>query len=263
MINSIANHLAKWNATVRIQLTKHLAYKIDFLLLMVGPSLIFLFIKYNLWTTIYDMPSVDTLNGYDLRKMISYQIWVLIVALVSQSFSNENLAEDIRLGRVSAYLIYPFRFWQFHGASFIALQIIQCCVATVSLTVFIGINILTDFSVADLLKGGFITFLVSLLYFAMTFMIGIIALLVRRDVGLAGRVLPYRHVLLRSHYPFGVLSCGSCSIFKLDALSLHDLDTGKSFHGRLPRFLTAKLWHTNHLDMLLYQVALHCCGIVA
>src|SRR5690606_15115581 len=100
--------LDKWLQTIRISWTKQMAYKINFVLLIIGPTVVFFFIKYNLWSSIYGMEGVENIQGYDLPKMLTYQVWVMIVAFIAQGYNSMNLAEDIRLGRISSYLIYPF-----------------------------------------------------------------------------------------------------------------------------------------------------------
>jgi ABC-2 type transport system permease protein len=45
--------LKKWLATIRISWSRQLAYKLNFLLLVIGPTLVFFFVKYNLWRSIF------------------------------------------------------------------------------------------------------------------------------------------------------------------------------------------------------------------
>lgn len=124
---------AKWLATIRIAWARQLAYKFNFALQVVGPVAVFFFIRYNVWAAIYGLDGVTRLQGYTFPQMLAYQVWVMIVAFLGLGYNGTNLAEDIRLGRISAYLIYPFGFWPFHASSFIAAQLIQLLVAAVTL----------------------------------------------------------------------------------------------------------------------------------
>ena len=52
------------------------------------------------------MPGITVLQGYDFDQMLQYQLLVLIVSLMAQGHNSMKLADDIRLGRISSYLIY-------------------------------------------------------------------------------------------------------------------------------------------------------------
>jgi len=84
--------LSKWMATVRISWSKHLAYKLNFVLLVIGPTLVFFFVKFSLWKAIFSLEGVTTLQGYDLRRMLNYQAWTLLVGLLAQGYNSMNLA---------------------------------------------------------------------------------------------------------------------------------------------------------------------------
>ncbi len=172
---SLAVNSAKWTQTMQVAWSNQLVYKLNFLMLVLGPVLVFFFIKYNLWSSIFSMPGVTTIQGYDLASMLEYQVWVMIVALLAQSYNNMKLAEDIRLGRISSYLIYPFGFWQFHTASFFGTQVIQIIVSL--LTVFAVAAFGFDLNLSLDQTPAAIAFcvLVSLLWFAIAFILGLAA----------------------------------------------------------------------------------------
>jgi len=168
-------HFLKWLQTIRIGWSNYLAYKVNFVLLVIGPTLVFFFIKYNLWSAIYSVEGVDQIEGYNLSTMLSYQVWVMIVSFLAQSYQSMNLAEDIRLGRISSYLIYPFNFWNFHAANFIAIQGVQFFVALFTLLAVLlaGITSLAD--VSSVIRGLTLSWLVGLLWFQISFIIGLAA----------------------------------------------------------------------------------------
>ena len=99
---TIAANTAKWTQTMQVAWTNQLAYKLNFLILIIGPVFVFFFIKYNLWSSIFAMEGITTIEGYNLPSMLEYQVWVMIVSLLSHSYNNMKLAEDIRLGRISS-----------------------------------------------------------------------------------------------------------------------------------------------------------------
>ncbi|MFW7379136.1 MAG: ABC transporter permease [Oligoflexus sp.] len=165
----------KWLQTMRIAWSNYLAYKLNFLLLVIGPTLVFFFIKYNLWTSIYGMEGVDSIQGYDLDSMLAYQVWVMIVSFLAQSYHSMNLAEDIRLGRISSYLVYPFNFSSFHLANFIAIQGVQFIVSLVTVTTVLLAGLISLPDILQILKGLSMSWLVGLLWFQISFIIGLAA----------------------------------------------------------------------------------------
>lgn len=173
-MNPLFAETLKWWATIRIAWSKQLAYKFNFVLLVLGPVLVFFFIRYNLWSAIYQIEGITTLQGYRFQEMLAYQVWVMIVGFLGLGFNGMNLAEDIRLGRISAYLIYPFGFWQFHACSFLAFEWIQLLVSAVTLTGVAAMH-WVQLSPGPLLQGLAFCFCVALFWFQINFMIGILA----------------------------------------------------------------------------------------
>jgi ABC-2 type transport system permease protein len=170
----VSAELQKWAATIRISWAKYLAYKLNFLLLVIGPVLVFFFIRYNLWSAIYNIEGITNLQGYNFKQMLAYQVWVMIVGFLGLGYNGMNLAEDIRLGRISAYLIYPFGFWQFHASNFLAFEMIQFFVSAITL---LGVLAMAWVHLAwlPLLQGTLFCFGVALFWFQINFCIGILA----------------------------------------------------------------------------------------
>lgn len=168
-------HLLKWLQTIRIGWSQYLAYKLNFILLVIGPTVVFFFVKYNLWTAIYAMDGVESIQGYSLQGMLEYQVWVMIVGFLAQSYNSMNLAEDIRLGRISSYLVYPFGFWSFHAAKFLAIQGVQFFVAVTTFLLVLPSDFFSFPSIGDLLKGLTLAWLIGMLWFQISFVIGLAA----------------------------------------------------------------------------------------
>ncbi len=165
--------LAKWIKIIEINLNKTLAYKLNFILLILGPPIVFYFIKYNLWQTIFQSSSSDIIQGYTFKTMINYHSWVLILSLLSQGHTAMNLSEEIRLGKISSYLIYPIEFWEFHFASFLSFTLLQIIVVTATFLFFWQMNIIILPHYLDILCVFFYCLLVSLFWFSIQFFLGL------------------------------------------------------------------------------------------
>lgn len=165
----------KWLATFRINWSKQMAYKLNFLLLVLGPILVFFFIRYNLWSSIYQLQGVTEIQGYNRGQMLSYQAWVMIVALLAMGYSGMNLAEEIRLGRISAYLLYPFGFWPFHTASFLAFQWLQFFISFLTLSALLLRGWVLWPTPQGLFHGLLFSLCVSFFWYQANFLIGILA----------------------------------------------------------------------------------------
>lgn len=112
--------ISKWAATIAVAWQKLAAYRLNFLLMVLAPSLVFFFVKVSLWSSIYQAQEGLEIGGYDRAEMLAYQCYVLGVGLLTQSNSTVALAQDIRLGRITAHLLHPFGFLEFHTAHWLA-----------------------------------------------------------------------------------------------------------------------------------------------
>lgn len=175
MMEAVRLEAAKWLKTMQVAASNHLAYKLNFLLLVVGPTLVFFFVKYNLWNAVFGLSGLTTVQGYDLHGMLRYQGLVLVVSLLAQGYNSMNLAEDIRMGRISSYLIYPFQFWQFHLASFLGFQTIQVVLAGITLLVLGLSGLILPLTPESLASGLLLSALVGAFWFATSFVIGLVS----------------------------------------------------------------------------------------
>lgn len=165
----------KWWQTIKVSWSNIMTYRMDFFLQILAPGMIFLFIKYNLWSSIYNGDMTLVLAGHNFTQMIQYQTWALMVLLLTQGHKSLNLAVDIRLGRISSYLIYPMNFWEYHTAGFLAFQIIQSFICLFSLLLFLGFNILSLPSLSALFMGYAYCLLVSFLWYSIQYSTGLLA----------------------------------------------------------------------------------------
>lgn len=165
----------KWLATIRMSWQKQLAYKLNFVLLIIGPTVVFCFVKFNLWDAVYSLQGIETIQGYRLQDMLHYQLWGMIVGFLGQGYHNMNLAEDIRLGRISTYLVYPFGFWPYHTASFLAFQVLQIGVSIVTVAFLRLTGYLEAFAWTDLAQGFAFSLYVGFLWYQISFVLGLCA----------------------------------------------------------------------------------------
>lgn len=152
-----------------------MAYRLNFFLEITGPILVFFFVQYNLWNSIYGNDPTLMIKGYTKLEMLSYFGWTMIVGMLSRGHMSGNLAEDIRLGRISAHLIYPFDFWKYHGANFLGFQSIQLVTASISLFLLHSFDIISIPQISTLLLGVAFCLYVSIFWFVVQFLIGILA----------------------------------------------------------------------------------------
>lgn len=166
--------LQKWRTTILVGFSKLLVYKLNFILQIIGPVVIFYFIKYNLWTKIYQSHP-EEIKGYSLEEMLSYQSWMVIVIMVAQGYNSMSLSEEIRLGKISTYLIYPFSFWKHQTALFISFEVIQLVISFATLVFLFALGVIENISISSLLIGYLYCIVVSLFWFVTSFSIGLMA----------------------------------------------------------------------------------------
>jgi ABC-2 type transport system permease protein len=96
---------------------------------------------------------------------------VLVVALLGQSYANRNISDEIRLGRISAFLLYPFGFISYHLGSFGAAQILNLITTVVLLCGLAFFGLFPIASGASFMAGILLTLLVSILWFFVWFLL--------------------------------------------------------------------------------------------
>lgn len=172
---SLAGRPGKWWATMAVAWQTQATYRLNFLLQILGPALVFFFVKVSLWSSVYATSGQATLGGIDRDGMIAYQCHVLVIVLLSQAYQSVDLAEDIRMGRITAHLLHPFPFLEFHAARWLAFQVLQLGVVLVLLGLAVSAGALPAPRPADLAQGLAFTGLVALLWFGFNLATGLLA----------------------------------------------------------------------------------------
>lgn len=211
---------AKWWATMLAAWQTHAVYRVNFVLLVIGPALVFFFVKVSLWSSIYAQGGGASIAGYDRDAMLAYQCYVLVVVLLAQGYQSVPLSEDIRLGRITSHLLYPFPFLEAHAARWLAFQLLQLCVALLLIGLAVATGFLPVPAPAPLATGLAFTVLVAALWFTFTSAIGLLAfwleetwvvrvILRNLAVFLSGSVLPLelypawlRELLFYTPFPY-------------------------------------------------------------
>lgn len=165
----------KWWVTISMALMRYMTYKTDFLLTLLAPSLVFILINYNVWNAVYKFQDGSQIGGFSRGDMLSYQCWAFIATLLIRSHRSWNLSEDIRHGRVTAFLVYPFAFWKFHACEFIGFQIIQLCIVGISIAMLTWCDFMTVPTWTCVFTGVLFSLLVSTLWFIFEFTFGLAA----------------------------------------------------------------------------------------
>lgn len=165
----------KWWVTIENCFSRYMAYKIDFLLTLLAPTVVFCFVNYSVWAAVYRLNDSVTIGGFTESRMLQYQVWAMIVTLLARSHRSWNLSEDIRYGRITSFLLYPFSLWKYHFSEFLAFQSLQIVASSVALVVLSFSNIISIPSLSHLLAGIILSILVGVLWFWVEFSLGLIA----------------------------------------------------------------------------------------
>lgn len=165
--------LNKWRKTISISLSRYMAFKVDFFLTLVAPSFVFIAINYNIWRSIYQSRAGESIAGFSMDQMLHYQCWSFVVALLVRSHRTWNLSEDIRLGRITAFLLYPFNVWKYYACEFIAFQFLQVTTAFLAIGALQLFGLIPPISLQACGLGIAFSLLVSVLWFVCDFTFGL------------------------------------------------------------------------------------------
>jgi len=176
MVIILYKEFLKWQASLSISLSRSLTYKLNFLSMMTVPVLIFFAIKYSLWSSIYAVNPQQEIQGYTLSRMIEYQFWILIFDLFIRSyFFSQNVSSDIRLGKISSFLIYPFSFLAYQFNLFLSDKVLQFVIALSCLILVLSLGWIDLPSFSRLSKAFALILTVALYWFFIQMIIGFLS----------------------------------------------------------------------------------------
>lgn len=125
--------IPKWWQTMKVVWSNLMVYKFNFILQSIAPLLVFLFVKVSLWSAIFSSTPEKQIGIYSLEEMLTYHLWIMLVTMISIGSANQDISQDIRLGRITTYLIYPFSLFEFHMSSYLAKQLVKVIIAFLTL----------------------------------------------------------------------------------------------------------------------------------
>ena len=211
----------KWSQSIKISLSKNLNYKINFLLMTCAPVLVFFIIKYNLWFSIYAGNAYKTIKGYSLSQMIHYQFWILVLEFFVRShFFSLNISQEIRHGKISCFLLYPFSFINYQLSLFLSDKMIQTFIGVFTVCLAFLFSWAEIPSAPILLKAGIFILMINMFWFFVQLLIGFLSFWLEETWGLnvsmrfiaaflSGSILPldlypelFAKILLWTPFPY-------------------------------------------------------------
>ena len=140
----INKELSKWIITIKMAWSNMAVYKMAFLSMFILPSLVFFFVKYNLWSSIYTLNEIESLKGYSWEQMLQYQLWILVVSLFSSYRYSGEMSVEIRLGGLSKYLLRPFSFWKAYTSIILASLAVNFIIIMITIMTALYFNVIPD-----------------------------------------------------------------------------------------------------------------------
>jgi len=148
----------------------------NFILLMIVPIITFFFIKYNLWVSIYEWNEVQIIKGYTLSQMIQYQLGIFLLDLFIRShFFSNHLSADIRLGKISAFLLYPFHFINYQFSKFLSEKILQFLIGMLALGIAVWFQFIEMTNYMVFIKFLLFILIINMFWFFTQTIIGLIS----------------------------------------------------------------------------------------
>lgn len=120
-----------------------------------------------LWTSVFGTNA--KVAGYDFSQAILYYLLIPFVASITFVFVSGELSRDIREGRLSNYLLKPYKIWFASFLSVLAQKINYILIATpVYIAIFLVylLKIKDALTVGNILFGVIVAFLAMLMHFS-------------------------------------------------------------------------------------------------
>ena len=173
---SFKKEFFKWFQSFKTSMVRELTYKLNFILELIAPAMVFFLIQYNLWHSIYLTTGEEVINNYTLKAMIEYQFWIFISQIFSRTyFFSMNIAMDIRLGKISSFLLYPFSYISYNFTLFLSQKGVQFFIGMLTLSISLLLGWVDPPSFFLFLKFLSFIFCVTLYWFFMQLIIGFLS----------------------------------------------------------------------------------------
>lgn len=154
-----------------------LEYRVNFLISLLGIA-IPLIMQLFLWTAVFNNASSDQVYGYTFSEMIVYVVLAgLLSKLVATGFE-KKIAEDIKNGGISKFLIKPINYFTYTLSCFIGEKSIHLAIMSIIMTIgVISLHVIFGFMITPI---EVILFIISVIFalcinFVLFYMLGLIA----------------------------------------------------------------------------------------
>ncbi len=168
----------KWLITILVRLELISTYKLNFIIELFAPLFVLVFVKLSIWYSVYNGQHDLILNHYTLADMIQYQVGVFIFSILIGGNSTIALSEDIRLGRVTSFLLYPFSLWEHFTATYISDRLFRLLLIAITLTLaYLAVPSwgIPHFSFLSLCIALLFSVGAGMLWYSIGFIIGLLA----------------------------------------------------------------------------------------
>ncbi|MBU4501249.1 MAG: ABC-2 family transporter protein [Nanoarchaeota archaeon] len=172
-----------------------IAYRFEFFVTLITAP-ISLIVFYFLWKSIFEYTGVGILQGFTFTEMVSYYLLNLVVGFFTWSRIERWMEEDIRYGHMIKDLLKPVNY--FFQAFYFELGLSALGIVVQAIPFFIIGLVFFDLVMASWINIAF--FVVSLLlahilYFLISYIIGLTAFWFQRIEGLSRAKKPIIHFL--------------------------------------------------------------------
>lgn len=167
---------SKYLITIQLELSRLMEYRINFFLRLIVNTFVPLVIKIYLLTAMFKLTGSEQIAGYDHNDMMIYTLWATIgLLLVEIRTTIENISQDIRLGRITRYLLYPITMFEITTFQYVAAFLLQLlCFAGGAAVLHFGYDGFTvDLSSSSSWLAFTMLLLGSLFWFVIHFTIGL------------------------------------------------------------------------------------------
>jgi ABC-2 type transport system permease protein len=168
----------QYYVTTALEISRIMEYRANFFFRLFINSLVPLAIKIFLFAAFFKAVAGDSVVGYTADSILIYQLWgALVILLVEIRSTIENVTFDIRMGRITRYLLYPISMFEIISCQYLAAFLIQIICFAFSLALLN--HWVADFTIhLDNLAfwlALLFSFLGSLFWFLVHFTIGLAA----------------------------------------------------------------------------------------
>ena len=161
-----------------MEIRRIFAYRVDFWIQFVGGALAQFLVAWFLWKAVFDYRQIDRIGAFTFRGMMLYYLLVPFVGRAVRGSEMGGMSEEIYLGTLNRYLVYPVSFFGFKYTVHLANMLLFLVQGLLTVTVFLlFFNVEGDLSLgpAHVFYALSAVFLASFLHFALVSLIQLTA----------------------------------------------------------------------------------------